>query len=319
MLASNPQAPGCMSRQRCFDPNGHHIARTGQPSFTYLPRLVSRRLLIGARCVRTILVFTALLRTFYHIQQLIMPISFVEPPPPGPAELMLIFLVDCVASTRMYMPTRDPLSGASYVVASAGDPPRMTLSDTGGMVIGTFAQPGFWQRARGQRGTIERAGAQGDVPVAKWLRPSASGPNGKRVIHINIAGQEHVWAQHTEHGTRGSLAVSVSLHANDLVLTRTCMQLWRGAHIVAIFRPSRSSKQNHTGAGEGAPCFADASSTVMRAHIVFTGALATPSASAVRDEALLSLIVVRQLARTAGMLGKEDSALADFGHLHGTA
>jgi hypothetical protein len=52
--------------------------------------------------------------------------------------------------------------------------------------------------------------------------------------------------------------------------------------------------------------------TLTRAYLVFTGALAAPSAtgSAARDEVLLSLFVVRHLVRTSSILGTTDNAIA---------
>jgi hypothetical protein len=56
--------------------------------------------------------------------------------------------------------------------------------------------------------------------------------------------------------------------------------------------------------------------TVTRAYMVFTGALAAPGAtgSAARDEALLSLFVVRHLVRTSSILGTADNAIAGTRH-----
>jgi hypothetical protein len=135
-----------------------------------------------------------------------MGLAIIDPPPPCPGALMLIFLIDSVTSTRLYAPDKDPAGGAAYAVSSDGDPLRVTLHAGGSHAVGTFVHPGLLQRLRGRRGTLERPGAEA-VPVERWLR-AVSGAGGARALHVSIAGQDYAWERQEKGGQREVLTVS---------------------------------------------------------------------------------------------------------------
>jgi hypothetical protein len=95
-------------------------------------------------------------------------------------------------------------------------------------------------------------------------------------------------------------------------LVLTLWQLACGDEIVATFVPSRNSTPAlsvRIGYANTPAKFPDPDPKVTRAYVVFQNSLATADTAAVREEALLSLLLIRQLAKLAAPTADWTSAM----------